>query len=345
MRRERVILLVGPAPENIGGISIHIRRLTATLADTYRFDYIDEGRKRWPNRFNIRSLNIFTYIRKMVNADVVHIHSGAPSLRMFAVLTAKWLLRKPVVVTVHRDPNIEPMLKLTKRLLRKCDKIICVNQKGIDALSDTNAQHKYQLLPAFLPPVIEQEPELPEQITRRINDIRQAGGKLMISNAWRLVMKDGVDLYGLDLCVEALGILTQKDKNMHLIFVVPDTTGSDEYIASIQQRADRLGVADRLTVYTSSLSFVRLMAHADMVLRPTITDGDAITIREALYYGVPVVASDVVDRPQGVTLHANRDANSLADAIIRCESQPKPDNTNKLDYKQIYRQIYSEQMK
>jgi glycosyltransferase involved in cell wall biosynthesis len=35
-------------------------------------------------------------------------------------------------------------------------------------------------------------------------------------------------------------------------------------------------------------------------LRTTRTDGDAVSIREALDAGVPVVASDVVKRPAGV---------------------------------------------
>jgi len=35
-------------------------------------------------------------------------------------------------------------------------------------------------------------------------------------------------------------------------------------------------------------------------LRPTLTDGDAVSIREALDAGVPVVASNVVRRPRGV---------------------------------------------
>jgi glycosyltransferase involved in cell wall biosynthesis len=37
-------------------------------------------------------------------------------------------------------------------------------------------------------------------------------------------------------------------------------------------------------------------------LRPTLTDGDALSIREAMAAGVPVLASDVVRRPTGVTV-------------------------------------------
>lgn len=54
-----------------------------------------------------------------------------------------------------------------------------------------------------------------------------------------------------------------------------------------------------------------LMKQCDLVLRPTNTDGDALTIREALYFGVPVIASDAVRRPTGTILFRNRDAKDL----------------------------------
>jgi glycosyltransferase involved in cell wall biosynthesis len=39
---------------------------------------------------------------------------------------------------------------------------------------------------------------------------------------------------------------------------------------------------------------------SDIFLRPTRSDGDANSIREALYLGVPVIASDCVERPDQV---------------------------------------------
>jgi glycosyltransferase involved in cell wall biosynthesis len=40
--------------------------------------------------------------------------------------------------------------------------------------------------------------------------------------------------------------------------------------------------------------------HDVIYLRPTRTDGDAVSVREALAAGVAVIASDVVTRPAGV---------------------------------------------
>src|SRR5947209_1579274 len=45
-----------------------------------------------------------------------------------------------------------------------------------------------------------------------------------------------------------------------------------------------------------------LMGKSDVFVRPTFRDGDAISVREALTLGVPVVASRVGNRPDGAVL-------------------------------------------
>jgi glycosyltransferase involved in cell wall biosynthesis len=55
--------------------------------------------------------------------------------------------------------------------------------------------------------------------------------------------------------------------------------------------------------YESRSEFLPVYAVADVFLRPTTTDGDANSIREALHFGIPVVASDVIPRPAGCRLY------------------------------------------
>jgi len=70
-------------------------------------------------------------------------------------------------------------------------------------------------------------------------------------------------------------------------------------------------------IWEAPLSFIKLIIHTDIVLRPTNTDGDALTVREGLFLGKPVIASDVVIRPEGTKLFKTRDAGSLAQAIAQ----------------------------
>ena len=72
---------------------------------------------------------------------------------------------------------------------------------------------------------------------------------------------------------------------------------------------------DCFLIWEAPLSFITLIINTDIVLRPTNTDGDALTVREGLFLGKPVIASDVVIRPVGTKLFKTRDADSLAQAI------------------------------
>ena len=51
------------------------------------------------------------------------------------------------------------------------------------------------------------------------------------------------------------------------------------------------------------------------MIRATSTDGDSLSVREALDSGVRVLATDCVDRPDGVTLFKYNDVVSLSDAL------------------------------
>jgi glycogen synthase len=62
---------------------------------------------------------------------------------------------------------------------------------------------------------------------------------------------------------------------------------------------------------------LRAIADSDVLLRTTLYDGDAISVREALYLGTPVIATDNGMRPEGVDLIPIGDTEALADAIER----------------------------
>jgi glycosyltransferase involved in cell wall biosynthesis len=58
-----------------------------------------------------------------------------------------------------------------------------------------------------------------------------------------------------------------------------------------------------------------VIKRASVFLRPTTSDGDSISLREALHFNVPVVASDAAPRPAGSILFASRDQAEFNSAI------------------------------
>jgi glycogen synthase len=65
-----------------------------------------------------------------------------------------------------------------------------------------------------------------------------------------------------------------------------------------------------------------LLRASDVTVRSTFVDGDAITVREALALGVPVVASDTDFRPEGVTLFRRGDVSDLVAKLGQVLAHP-----------------------
>ena len=60
---------------------------------------------------------------------------------------------------------------------------------------------------------------------------------------------------------------------------------------------------------------LRATQECDLLLRTTLYDGDSVSVREALYIGTPVIATDNGMRPEGVCLIPPSDPARLLDAV------------------------------
>lgn len=333
------VLITGPALENVGGISVHVRRLVSLLRGRCEFDFVDESRNQREGYFNLRSLDFITYFKKIKRAHVVHINSGSKWLRMFNAIVCR-VMGKYTVVTVHRDPERESHLWLTRCILSLSNVVIAVNAKGVDLLRQ-GSKCEYIHLPAYLPPNLDNEPYLSENIQAWITHARETPNSVvMVNNASALVFNNGEDLYGLDLCLAAMKQLCQSSDKYYLLFVVVKND-NPAVMDGYKQFIVHNNLSQHVLLIEDSCSFVRLIAASDIVLRTTNTDGDSLTVREGLSLGVPVIASDCVERPAGTTLFHNRDAAHLAQVIAStpiiasCEQQP-----DARDYTATYSKIY-----
>ena len=79
----------------------------------------------------------------------------------------------------------------------------------------------------------------------------------------------------------------------------PRSRRESDRLHSLLENVDDEDVRRRIRVVLSE-PLVPAFAFAEVYLRPTLTDGDAISVREAIAAGVPVLASDVVVRPAAV---------------------------------------------
>jgi glycosyltransferase involved in cell wall biosynthesis len=102
-------------------------------------------------------------------------------------------------------------------------------------------------------------------------------------------------------------------------------TEDQAYLDQLQRKAASLGVKDNILFNTVEGYFVPVIEASTLFVRPTNTDGDASSIREALYLGVPAVVSDAVERPEGSVLFRSRDMRDFeakVRAVLEESEQP-----------------------
>jgi hypothetical protein len=87
-----------------------------------------------------------------------------------------------------------------------------------------------------------------------------------------------------------------------------------------------------------------LIAACDVFVRPTLADGDSVSVREALVFGRRVVATAVGNRPPDVTLVPPGDALALANALLAASDLPAAPAATPVDGFERILAIYSESL-
>jgi len=105
--------------------------------------------------------------------------------------------------------------------------------------------------------------------------------------------------YGFDLLVAGLARLKCHYPSLGCLVM-----GSGEQLAEAKRRIHEASLDENILLLgdVDHDACLALMSACDVFLRPTLKDGDSISVREALSLGVPVVASRVGTRPSGALL-------------------------------------------
>ena len=144
--------------------------------------------------------------------------------------------------------------------------------------------------------------------------MRRRVRQLVVAGATAMQPFEGGYLYGVDTFL-ALA--------RHLGALAPDVgfvlhlsrRGDPVLAAAALQTVEELGLGDRFVLLEGQLEEASdLWAIADLYVRPTRTDGDSVSVHEALALGVATLASDAVKRPAAVALFATGDGMDAARA-------------------------------
>jgi glycosyltransferase involved in cell wall biosynthesis len=114
-----------------------------------------------------------------------------------------------------------------------------------------------------------------------------------------------------------LGQLREKFPRAGLVLV-----GAGSLCEEVRRRADEGPCGEHVLLCgdVGREVALRVIADSDLMLRTTLYDGDSISVREAVHFGVPVVATDRAPRPEGVRVVPAQDLARLREAAEQCLS-------------------------
>jgi len=220
------------------------------------------------------------------------------------------------------------MGRITRWALRHFDVVVAVSPEIRVSIQRHFDQMQVEVIPAFVAPSPNERIEYEASVEAFLN----SGRILLVTAYGTQFLRDGREVYGSDTAVEAFVALAAERPELRLALFFaqrPRNRAGRKHIAELSRQLKQAGLSERV-LFAFGLPFVPALGHDVIVLRPTRVDGDALSIREALYAGVPVVASDVVERPAGALTYSAEDVDALCamvshvlDLSTRSESKEK----------------------
>jgi glycosyltransferase involved in cell wall biosynthesis len=346
------IAIIGSYPPPYGGISVHLKRFCKYL-DKEGFDYVlfntVTDSERPPRIKSVRRYKLFWFLHFCMyhQSSIVHLHSINWYSRLMIGIVSKFREGK-YILTFHGRSQGESLrssnpLKssFTRWYTRKMDRIIAVNPYIKKECADFVGINNDQIIvaPAFVPPDIEDASIL----SGEIKAFFQSYQPVLFGVGWVGQTYMGEDTYGIDMMVELVDRLHKRYPNIGLALAI--NGGKDAEINKVS-RICHYRFGDRILILNSVEDISRIMQASTIFLRPTNTDGDAVSIREAIHLGVPVVASDAVPRPDACRTFTNRDMNdfehTVCDVLVNLEKHKEAiKNSNMPDNVQPILDVYS----
>ncbi len=324
MSAKRAVL-AGLYPPPFAGEPVHVKQLAQLLRDHgIAVEILNLNRRADPSPDYRSSRGRLTLLWKLFSladrASILHLHTNGHGRKSWLMILVAGLAARlrgtAAILTLHS--GLLPAYvagfgrtrrALTRWILGSFARIVCVNGEIRRAIQQMAIHGDHVVvIPAFLgvPPLA----ELGSADRALIQGFRPlvvavAGGEQDPEHGLAVVLRAVHQLAGAKPGLGAVLMGWQ---------VGPRT----------RPLIEELGLAGR-AVCLGEVSHDRCLAFlgaGNVVVRSTFADGDAITVREALALGVPVVASDTDFRPAGVTLFRKGDAADLAAKLTQVLAAP-----------------------
>ncbi|MDB4970140.1 MAG: glycosyltransferase-like protein [Myxococcales bacterium] len=318
----RRVLIVGALPPPSGGVATHCRELARALeAAGLRVDLIDP-RRVGPAGRDGRPRLLARLALARLRREIVHVHTNGHNRGSWTVAALCGLGHTGAsILTLHSGLAPDYIRKhrtLARLVAGRYSAVVAVNEAIAAALTDAGvAPSKIVVSAAFTPSSLAFRLSPPG-----LAQIRRAH-PLLIACA----LAPGPE-YGAAVMLDAFAAVRAREPRAGLVIYGP---GTREPALAAAVRARGLGGAVHQLGEMARERALAIVAAADVFVRPTLADGDAISVREALALGRPAVASNVGARPPEAKLFPVGDSAACAEQIFQSLATRLPEYAHRVD--------------
>ncbi len=314
MKNKTKVEIWGVYPPPVGGISAYCNKLAGALHvmdESVILKNFARSRSRCDYVKDVRCRLLEILKLPFVSRRIIHVQ-----LCNVWFLTSLYLTgwRHDIVITLHNRKLL--LLKgwkerIVGRFLSRARAVIFNDPQFVDLLAAKYGIDRsvMTVLPTYIPPTESERRGLPDDMTSFFSKHRytiSTNASILKRNVWG-------DVYGFDQIIGMMDILVnRKGMDVGLLFLF-SILGDREYFVQCVERIRSLGLTDRfMLVIGSDVNGFEIWEKSDLFVRATNSDMEGISVKEALQFGTPVVASDVCTRPAEAVLYHKGDVEELA---------------------------------
>lgn len=321
------VLQLGPYPPPEGGVTRNVLAIREALTEAGHDSSIIATTKGHtirdePNVYRPRGPFALLRLLRSLKYDILHLHIGGDiTARVLALAFAVTVFGKSRrILTFHSGgypltPEAASATPASIRgfIFRRFSRIIAVSEAIADVFRRYGVERsRIHVVPPFTLRQPDENVAVPAELSRFLQ--RHSPTLLAVGGLER----DYDPLFQISAMKEVLkefpdaGLLLVGDGSMHR--EVEDAISASDVAEHILLAGD---VEHAVTLH--------LIKNADVLLRTTLFDGDAISVREALHLGTPVIATNTSSRPSGVHQIEAGDTSGLVEKIRSIAEGPEVD--------------------
>lgn len=235
--------------------------------------------------------------KRLKDYDVIHMHNEH-SFPSMVIANLKEINAKPLIITTHGQLKfgnyskdfIEKIYNKTigKRVFRKCDAIIALSESDKDYIASLGIDsEKIEIIPNAIDPLFLDYETMKACGEAYLLKKPQFRNKKIVLFVGPVIRRKGVEYL-----IRAIPYVLKSIASNEILFII---TGSGDYINEAIVMAKKLNI-EKFINFTGHLSIKDLKsiyAISTMFVLPSLSEGLPTSILEAMYFGLPVVSTDI----------------------------------------------------